>query len=218
MSTRPLRTARLFAGVSLAALVLSGVVIMQVVNGALRDIGITAGAADVVQRSVLIAILSLGVILLSLAIVAGRAYARSLNTLREAVLARARGDSAPAPQFAVGELSDLVSAMERLSAHVSSREARIAREGAEVGVVLDAISEGILQIDSGGRVVRANPAARALLGLSQRAIGQPIATHIRQAGLRRILERAVAGAAIPAVEISLEDRRIIVSSHPLSAT
>ncbi|MBR9988724.1 MAG: hypothetical protein KFH98_03155, partial [Gemmatimonadetes bacterium] len=41
---------------------------------------------------------------------------------------------------------------------------------------------------------------------------------IRQAGLRRILERAVAGAAIPAVEISLEDRRIIVSSHPLSAT
>jgi two-component system, OmpR family, phosphate regulon sensor histidine kinase PhoR len=213
----PLRTARLFAIVCLAAVTLSGAVVMQVVHSALRDSGVDAAATAAVQRSVLVALVALGVILFGVAVIAGRAYARSLNTLREAVLARARGDSAIAPQFAVGELSDLVSAMERLSAHVSSRETRIEREGAEVGVLLDAISEGILQLDSAGRVVRANPAARALLGLSQRAIGEPIANHIRQAGLRRLLERAVAGASIPAAEIALEDHRIIVSAHPLSA-
>jgi two-component system, OmpR family, phosphate regulon sensor histidine kinase PhoR len=217
MNGRPLRTARLFAIVGLAALALSGVVIMQVVNSALRESGVDPGASSDVQRAVLAALAALGVILLSVAIVAGRAYARSLNALREAVLARARGDSSAAPQFAVGELSDLVSAVERLSAHVSTREARIAREGAELAVLLDAISEGLLQIDSGGRIVRANPAARELLGLPRHAIGQLIATHIRQAELRSILARAVAGTAIPAAEIALEDRRIIVSAHPLAA-
>lgn len=218
MSNRPLRTARLFAIVCIAALALSGIVLMQVVRNALRETGLDTAAAAGVERAVIAALLSLGVILIGVAIVAGRAYAHSLNLLRQAVLARARGNDAATPRFAVGELSDLVSAVERLSAHVSTREAGIAREGAEVAVLLDAISEGILQIDSGGRVMRANPAARALLGLPHRAIGQPIATHIRHAELRRILERAVAGSAIPAAEIALDERRVIVSARPLTAS
>jgi two-component system phosphate regulon sensor histidine kinase PhoR len=218
MSGSPLRTARLFAIVCLAALGLSAIVLLQVVSGALRDAGVDAGSAAAVQRALFVALLALGVILLAIAIVAGRAYARSLNALREAVLARARGDQAATPEFAVGELSDLVSAVERLSARVSARESRIAREGAEIAVLLDAISEGILQMDSAGRVVRANPAARRLLGLSQGTVGQPIATHIRHAELRRMLERAVAGSAIPAAEIAMEDHRIIVSARPLVAT
>ncbi|HSK17922.1 MAG TPA: ATP-binding protein [Longimicrobiales bacterium] len=211
-----LRTARLFAGVSVAALTLSGIVLVQVVGSALRDAGVDAASAGAVQRTVIVTLAALGVILLAVAIVAGRAYARSLYELREAVLARARGDESEPPDFAVRELSDLMSAVERLSAHVSAREARTAREGAEVAVLLDAISEGILQIDSGGRVVRANPAARRLLGLSSRTAGQPIATHIRHAELRRMLERAIAGSTIPAAEIAMEGRRIIVSARPLA--
>lgn len=218
MSGRPLRTPWLFAIVCAAAVVLSGLVIMQVVAGALRDAGVDPASAGIVQRNVLIALLALAIILLGVAIVAGRAYAGSLNMLRQSVLARARGDQAAAPEFAVRELRDLMSAVERLSQHVSTREARIAREGAEVAVLLDAVSEGILQVDSAGRVVRANPAARRLLGLSDRAVGQPIATHIRHAELRRMLARAVEGSTIPAAEIALEDRRIIVSARPLSVT
>jgi signal transduction histidine kinase len=218
MSGRPLRTVWLFAIVSMAALALSGLVILQVVRSALRDSGLDAAAVADVQRAVLAALLSLGVILLGVAIVAGRAYAQSLELLRQSVLARARGHDTETPRFAVGELSGLVSAVEHLSSRVSKREAHIAREGAEVAVLLDAISEGILQIDTAGRVVRANPAARTLLGLHQNAIGQPIATHIRHAALRRILERAVAGSAIPAAEIALEDRRVIVSARPLTAS
>ena len=211
-----LRTARLFTIVSAAALVLSGVVLMQVAGGALREAGVEGAAAGAVQRALLVALVALGVVLLGVAFVAGRAYARSLNALREAVLARARGDQTEAPEFAVGELSDLVSAVERLSAHVSAREERIAREGAEIAVLLDAISEGILQLDRGGRIVRANPAARTLLGMSSRAVGQPVATHIRHAELRRLLERAVGGDVIPAAEIALDERRIIVSARPLT--
>src|SRR5690606_8666147 len=90
------------------------------------------------------------------------------------------------------------------------------REGVEKSVLLDAISEGILQLDSAGRLVRANPAARALLGLSDGAIGKPIAAHIRQAQLRGLLEQAAAGRGIAAAEIALDDRRVIVSARPLA--
>lgn len=218
MTSRPLRTWQLFAIVCAAALALSGVVLMQVVADALRDAGVDANSAADVQRTVFVALMALVVIMLGVAIVAGRAYARSLGSLRHAVLSRARGDQSVAPEFAVRELSDLVSAVERLSAHVSAREARLAREGAQVAVLLDAISEGILQIDSSGRVVRANPAARRLLGLSDAAVGQPVATHVRHTELRSIMARAVAGNTIPAAEIALDDRRIIVSARPLSDT
>jgi two-component system, OmpR family, phosphate regulon sensor histidine kinase PhoR len=218
MNGRPLRTWQLFAIVGGAALGLGGIVLMQVISGALRDAGVDPAAAAHVQRTAIAALAALGVIMLGVTIVAGRAYARSLRTLRHAVLARARGDQARAPEFAVRELSDLVSAVERLSAHVSAREARIAREGAEVAVLLDAISEGILQVDSAGRVVRANPAARRLLALSGAALGQPLAAHVRHAELRRILARAVAGNTIPAAEIALDERRIIVSARPLAET
>ncbi|HEX2166705.1 MAG TPA: ATP-binding protein [Longimicrobiales bacterium] len=214
---RTLRTSHLFAIVGVAALALGGIVLTQVVAGALRDAGVDPDTASAVRRDVLVALIALGVILTGVAIVAGRAYARSLKSLRQAVLARARGDHATAPDFSVRELSDLVSAADRLAAHVSARDARITREGEEVAVLLDAISEGILQLDSDGRVMRANPAARRLLGLPSAEGGQPVATHIRHADLRRLLARAVAGNTIPAAEIALDERRIIVSARPLTA-
>jgi two-component system, OmpR family, phosphate regulon sensor histidine kinase PhoR len=218
MSTRYARTARLFAIVSSAALVLSGIVVQQVVSESLRAAGVDAEAAAAVRRAVLLALLALGVILLGVAMVAGRALGSALRQLREAVLARARGNTAARmPEFAVGELAELASAIERLAAHVNAREARSAREASEVSVLLDTISEGILQLDRDGGIVRANPAAQTLLGLRSAAAGQPVASLIRHAGLRRLLERAVAGEAIPAAEIALEDQRLIVSARPLDS-
>lgn len=219
MSGGQLRTTRLFAIVGIAGLALGGIVVWQVLGNALDESGVRSAAAARIRGDVLLALFSLGVIMLGVVIVAGRAYAHKLNELREVALARARGDhDVPAPEFAVRELSDIMRSLERLSAHVSSREAHVARENAEVAVLLDAISEGILQIDRAGRIVRANPAARALLGLTQRAVGQPGAAHIRHAGLRHILERAAGGSDVPAAEIALEGRRIIVTARPLHAT
>src|SRR5690606_9571958 len=132
MNGRPLRTALLFVIVAFAAVSLGGIVLMQVVGTALSDAGVAPDAASSVQRSVVVALAALGVILLGVAFVAGRAYGRSLTAIREVVLARARGDMRPAPAFAVRELASLMSAVERLSAYVSTREARTAHEGAQV--------------------------------------------------------------------------------------
>jgi two-component system, OmpR family, phosphate regulon sensor histidine kinase PhoR len=218
MSTRHTRTARLFAVVSIAALVLSGVVVQQVVSQALREAGVDADAAASVRRAVLLALSALGVILLGVVMVAGRAYGAALRQLREAVLARARGTAtARMPEFTVGELAELASAIERLAAHVNAREARSAREASEVSVLLDTISEGILQLDRAGVIVRANPAAQTLLGLRSATPGQPVTSLIRHAELRRLLERAVAGETIPAAEIALEEQRLIVSARPLDS-
>ena len=216
MNGKPLRTALLFAIVAFAAVSLGGIVLLQVVGSALRDAGVSPEASSSVQRSVLAALAALGVILLGVAFVAGRAYGRSLTAIREIVLARARGDMRPPPAFAVRELGSLMSAVERLSAYVSAREARTAHEGAQVAFLLDAISEGILQLDAAGRVVRANPAARRMIGLPPSPVGQPVTAGVRHAELRRVLARAVQGSAIPAAEVALDDRRIIVSAHPLS--
>src|SRR5690606_513586 len=126
---------------------------------------------------------------------------------------RTRGDiTTPPPAFAVAELAELVSAAERLAAVVASREQHAAREGAEVSVLLDAISEAILQLDHSGRVLRANPAARALLGLTADSIGRPVAALIRNAQLRRLLEDATRGE-MPAAEIALDERRVVVAAR-----
>jgi asparagine N-glycosylation enzyme membrane subunit Stt3 len=93
MSSRHTRTVRLFAAVSAAAVVLSGVVVLQVVMAGVRDAGTDADAAAGIVRNVLFALLALGVVLVGVAIVAGRAFARALRSLRELALARARGAS-----------------------------------------------------------------------------------------------------------------------------
>jgi two-component system phosphate regulon sensor histidine kinase PhoR len=217
MSRRYSTTAWLFAVVSGAALVLSGIVLLQVVSGALRDAGADADALADGRRAVLLAVLALAVVLIGVVLVAGRAFGGALRGLREGVLARARGDAGVViPEYPVRELADLASAIERLSAHVTTREARSTREAAEVSVLLDAITEGILQLDRDGRIVRANPAARTLLGVTPDALGEPFAAHIRHAGLRRLLERAVNGEVIPAAEVAVDEHRLIVSARPLA--
>jgi two-component system, OmpR family, phosphate regulon sensor histidine kinase PhoR len=149
-------------------------------------------------------------------LVGARALTRALGRLRAAVLGRARGEvDLPLPDFSIMQLQDLASAVERLSARDAAREAQLRRDHAEIAVMLDTITDGILRIDSAGRVLRANPAAWELLGLRNEVLGQPIETQVRHAELRRILDRAAAGERIVAAEITLDERRLIVSARPL---
>jgi len=210
---RPLRSPALFAIVGGAALLLGGFAILRVLADALADAGVDPVAARSIRNTILLTLAALAVLLFGVALIAGRAYARALATAREWLLARTRGDiTTPAPAFAVAELAELVSAAERLAAVVASREQHAAREGAEVSVLLDAISEAILQLDHSGRVLRANPAARALLGLTADSIGRPVAALIRNAQLRRLLEDATRGE-MPAAEIALDERRVVVAAR-----
>ncbi|HSJ10913.1 MAG TPA: ATP-binding protein [Longimicrobiales bacterium] len=214
MTARRYRIASLFLAVAVAALVLGGIVLVQAVVTSLRAVDVPADALRIVRRDLVGTLLALGVILLGITIVAGNALARALRDTRAALLARARGDAAELPGFTVRELDELTSAAERLFARVSARETELERNHHDVSVLLDAISEGIVQLDANGRVVRANPAARALLNLD-RDSSAPVAAQVRQVELRRIFERAAAGGGPESVEITHADRRVLVSARPI---
>jgi PAS domain-containing protein len=103
---------------------------------------------------------------------------------------------------------------------VASRELlqRLTMERAALAVLVGSVSEGILHVSSAGRIVHANPAARMLLGLPASVSGQPVATLVRNAELRALLESAVESGALGTCEVSVDERRLLVSARPVAGT
>lgn len=216
MNLPKLRLTTLFPLAAALLATAAGVIIMVTLGRALATAGVDAAAAAHARRAVLVALVLCSAGVVAAAAIGARALAGSLNRLRAAMLQRARGDDGLAARPAsLREIADLGSAAERLSARVASREEELQRGGAEVAVLLDAITEGILQLDPQGRVVRANPSARALLGMAGGGIGQHIATHVRHAELRALLQRVAAENVTQSAEIALGERRLLVSARPL---
>jgi two-component system, OmpR family, phosphate regulon sensor histidine kinase PhoR len=214
-----IRVLPLLVGGTLVALAFAGVVLLRGLSAALARAGVDAGVAAAV-RGALLAPLGLAALIgVTLAGLLGWWLRRDLQRLEARVLGLARtapSQSLPAP--ALGELSAITDATDRLARDVAAREAELERRGSEMVALLDAVSDGILQLDPAGRIVRANPMARALLGLGTGGIGQPIATQVRHAELRRILETAAAGGTVTSAELTLDDRRLLVSGRPLDVT
>ncbi len=82
-------------------------------------------------------------------------------------------------------------------------------------VLVNAVGEGILQLDGERRLVRLNPAAARLLGLPGEALGQAITSLIRQPELRTLLERPVPPGSVESTEIAVEGRRLFIVRQPL---
>jgi signal transduction histidine kinase len=215
MRRRQFRLARLVAAGTAAAALAAGIVVYRTLASALPEAGVTGPDAAYVTSGVVVALVVLGVLGVAAAVAAARLFAGRLGSLRGSVLARARGDDV-AFTSSISELADLDQAVERLAVRIADRDREMARGGAEVSAFLDAISEGILQLDAAGRIVRANPRARSLLRLGRQGVGLPAATQIRNADLRALLDRALAGTPVDATEIALDDRRLLVSARPLA--
>lgn len=106
-------------------------------------------------------------------------------------------------------------------ANVLARELRLslallARERDEMSGVLDAISEGILQLGVGATLVRANPAARTLLSLPDDAEGRTIGDLVADEPLRDFLEQAAAGRTLEPRRIRLGEQRLLLKGRALA--
>ena len=146
----------------------------------------------------------------------GRSLSQNLQRLRTELPDLARGDlSEPQIRSRLAEVDALSSAIGRLTQDVRSRERATELERLTISGVLDAGSEGLLQVSESARIVYLNSAARQLLGLPADARGQSINTLLRQAELRDLISRAVAGGNVEPRELSLEDRQLIVTCKPL---
>ena len=82
-------------------------------------------------------------------------------------------------------------------------------------MLVNAVGEGILQIDSAGRLVRLNPAAARLLRLPGEALGQAVTSLIRYPELRLLLEHNLAAGTVESAEITVEARQLLVVREPI---
>ncbi len=113
------------------------------------------------------------------------------------------------------ELHAVAWGLHQLHQEYASRLGRAAAEQSELEALVEAVSEGLIQVSPDGTLVKANPAAVELLALPDDAEGQPVGTVVRNARLRETLGRAVRSGTMEAREVALDDRRLLVTADPL---
>lgn len=205
-------------GATIAVLALAGTVLLRSLWAVLSSADVGAATAADVRAALLGQLLVVALFGVAVAALLGWWLRREFGRLHARILQLADTERAPLPALRLRELTAVADAADRLARRVAAREAEVERGGAETAALLDTISDGILQLDPAGNIVRANPMARALLGLGAGGIGQPVATQIRHFELRGILESAAAGTAVTSAEITLDERRLLVSGRPLEPT
>lgn len=95
------------------------------------------------------------------------------------------------------------------------RLAQLMRERDELVLLIESVGEAIIQTGPDGRLVRANRAARKMLGLPANSRGAPIASLVRHPALRDRLEAALRGEIGGPTELTLDDRRVRVTTRAL---
>lgn len=179
------------------------------VPGITRDRAVEAVVAAVAMAGVLVTVAAV----LASAFMA-RLVVRPLERLRRA--ADQFTESAAPAEFrsALGDIQDVGDGFKRVASELRERHQRELRERHELHELVEAVSEGILQVDAAGRIVRVNLAGRVLLGLPGDAIGKPVSSLLRNAALRKAMGRAVSGELTPAAEVVLDDRKVLASVAP----
>jgi two-component system, OmpR family, phosphate regulon sensor histidine kinase PhoR len=224
MNVRRWRIRILFVATTVGAVLLALVFVERAGTRIIRDSLAGEHAPAVVDTIVeqyrdafIISALAAAVGAAVVALALGHLLARAVSSLRADTRARARGRRVPIVRPPIAELQLLASSVELLATEMETRNDVLARERDDLALLVRSVSEGMLQIDGEGRVALANPAAHALLGLPHTVVGQPLTSVVRNAELRRFLERATASAIAASCEVTLDDRRVLVAARPVAA-
>ena len=175
------------------------------------------GTVSRIQRTVTLTGLGATALALLVAYWLAVVLARPLVTLAERARAFGRGDfSTRVPRGpGVAELADLASAFNRLSEELQARLSELRRERDEMGALIDTMAEGVVALTDDARVLRANRAARSLLGLPNDIPAYaPVGTLVRQEELRLLLEDSVV-RPVQTQEIRVGDRVLLAASRRL---
>lgn len=172
---------------------------------------IVAGA----QRDVLVAgvIAFLGASLLVL--VFSRTVSQPIIELRDVAQAIAAGNLERRPALAApGEVGDLAQALHRMTEQLATRLAALESEDALLRAVIESLDEGIVVVAPPGDVIRLNESARRLLRL-QATPPFPATFLPSDRALRDELRTAMNGAAPETTEITVHERRLLVTARPI---
>ncbi len=159
-----------------------------------------------------------GIALLLAALSAGlfsRSVSRPIVELRDVAREIADGDLTRRPSLsAPGEVGDLATALYRLAEQLAARMAALQADRTLLAAVVGALEEGVIAVDSGGRVVQINDAARRLLEV---AAPVPFSLDMlpRDSLLRDALADALLGSPSGPLEIELHARTLLLTGSPL---
>ncbi|HUE77361.1 MAG TPA: ATP-binding protein [Longimicrobiales bacterium] len=160
-----------------------------------------------------------GVVVVVATLVVARWIARMivvpLSRTREAAQRLTDPEGAPEDDSPLAEIQDVVRGISRAAGELRDRHARELRERQALATLVEAVTEGIIHVDQGGRIVRVNGAGRRLLRLPAEAVGRTIASMVRNTDLRQVLESRPGVTAAGGTEVVLDDRRLLVSATPL---
>ena len=119
----------------------------------------------------------------------GQAMRRQAQFLR--ALSRGRRDVSPPPSSTIRELKHIAAAAARVGNELQGQIAQANRERDELTQLMDQVAEGLLALTEDARVLRINPAAKELLGVSEISPFAPIGSIVRDPKLRALLEKSV---------------------------
>ncbi len=109
----------------------------------------------------------------------------------------------------VVELATVASAANRVRGELEEQVARVTRERDELAQLMDQVGEGLMALTDDARILRINPAARKLLGLTDVIPFSPVGSIVRDPVLRDLLEASVVRPE-GRQELELGDREIEV--------
>lgn len=179
------------------------------------DLAAVDAVVNAAQRSVsgaaLLALLVGGV----LALIAGNSIARPLREVTASAQAIAAGTTPRFPRSGIPDVDRLIEAIREMHQQLGHRIDLHRHEQAESSALVDAMLEGVLASDGRGRIIRANPAARRLLGYGP---GEPLPeleALFRAKAAREVVDAVRGGEPIQDREIELDDRVVLISARPL---
>lgn len=170
-----------------------------------------AESANRAARNVALAVLGVGAAVLGALYWGLGRLARSMNAIGN-LLARVGARGSPSPRVPLSRVSELAragSAANRLRTEVEARAVRAARERDELAALVDQVDEGLIALDADARVLRINPAAKDLLGLTAVPRLASVGSVVRDKDLRDLLEASVARPEARS-EVAVDARKLDV--------
>jgi two-component system phosphate regulon sensor histidine kinase PhoR len=190
------------------------------VGGAIRD-SLTTVPGLTAERAVESAVRVVGIVGVIITALAGtvaaaiaRLIVAPLSRMRRAAERLGEDEGAADQDTPVAEIQDVARGISRAAGELRARHGREVRERSELAGLVEAVSEGIVQLDREGRVTRLNRAGRDLLGLPSNAVGQHVRVLFRNPELREIMENGAAGEGTEGAEVVVDEQRILVSVSP----
>ena len=184
-------------------------VVLLHASGLAAGAGLAGGGPGATPWAFAAAALLLG---LGGAILGARLTLDRLTRDLHALVASPAGDG-PAPDGA--DIGALTGSVRRLTQELADTLGTLRTERDHTRLILEGLEEGVLLLDSRGRVQEANGAATGLLGMAPTDLGQALPGRVRTPALADLLARACAGEAATA-EVELRGaggERRLLSAH-----